>query len=505
MASYVLAADFGTSSLKLGLFNESCELVRLAPGKYAYDTTSRKPWWVEQDPKDWYQVFKKAVRDTLKKYNLQKDQIECVNIGAHMGLVCIDKNGKTLKPAILFFDQRTTKQCEKIKKMINEDDLTKICGNRVSTVQTATQIMWLKENEPNIYAKTYKFLITPGYISFLLTGEYSYDWTHSSWSLLFDIRKGKWSDRMFETFGISREKFPETILSCKILGNITREAAEDTGLKSGIPVMVGGSDTPLAALAQGLTSKDSAMITAGSVSSIIACTDKPNFSLTLLNRCHAVPNRWLMQGAMNAHSNVFNWLINEFYKAERIDTEHKRQNIYELVDREIKKSKIGSNGILFLPYFAGERCPIWDPYARGVIYGLMFHNRRGDIMRSAYEGMTYAAKHNLETIEKMGISIDELKIVGGGAMSEIWNQIKADVLGKKIIVAKAADASLIGSGKLACYGIGWIKELLKPPDDAYDQIFLPRNRYGKKYSEYFKLYKQLYLNLKKLYKRTYEI
>ncbi|MGD0329160.1 MAG: FGGY family carbohydrate kinase [Nitrososphaeria archaeon] len=497
MRNCVLAADFGTSSLKLGLFDDKCRLIHLAPGRYAYRTFSRKPGWVEQDPVEWWLAFKKATKDTFKKSGIGKEEISCINIGAHMGLVSLDRRGNPIRPSPLFFDQRTIKQCEKIKCSMDEKEISEICGNRVSTVQTATQILWLKENEPKIYDRTHKFLITPGYISYLLTDQYSYDWTHSSWSLLFNIKKKCWSKKMFDELKISPDKFPETSISCKLLGEVTARASKETGLKAGTPVMVGGSDTPLAALAEGIVEREKALITAGSVSSIITCTDKPIFSNVLLNRCHIVPDRWLMQGAMNAHSNIFEWLINELYRSPGDEIATKRPNIFEVVEKEIGNSPPGSNGLIFLPFLAGERSPIWDPYARGVIFGLTFHHKRGDIMRSAYEGATYAARHNLETIESMGTTIKELKVVGGGAKSKIWNQIKADILGKRIIVEKAADASLIGSGILACYGAGWFSGFAKTKSVEHaKQIFLPRLEYSKRYAEMFRIYKKLYTRIK---------
>ncbi len=495
MSEYVLAADFGTSSLKLGLFNEKLEKKYTAPGRYSYKTFSKKVGWVEQDPREWWTAFKKAVKDVMKKYGVKGEEIVSINVGAHMGLVCVDKNGLPLRPSILFFDQRSVSQYEKLSKKLDEEDVFKICGNRLSTVQTITQIMWLKENEPKVYEKTFKFMVTPGYIAYLLTGEFSYDWTHASWSLLFDIRKREWSEKMFNLFNVAREKFPETMPSYRILGNLTQNVAKETGLNPGTPVMVGGSDTPLAALAENVVDKNCALITAGSVSSVITCTDTPNFSSTLLNRCHVVPDRWLMQGAMNAHSNVFEWLIRELYLKEG---ESLSSEIFEKVEDEIKRSPVGSNNLIFLPYLAGERSPIWDPYARGVIFGLSFHHSRSDIARALYEGTAYAARHNLEVIESMGAKIDSFKIVGGGAKSRIWNQIKADVLGKKIVVGKnSADASMVGSAILAAYGVGWIKNLFEiKSDDENVTVFQPRKSVRLKYAKLFELYKSLYLSLK---------
>jgi len=497
MGNYVLAADFGTSSLKLGLFDEKCKLTHLAPGNYSYRTYSKKPGWVEQDPEEWWIAFKQATKETLKKNGIRNDEISCISIGAHMGLVSVDKHGNSLRLAPLFFDQRTIKQCDQIKEITDVKKIAAICGNQASTVQTATQILWLKQNERKIYDSTYKFLITPGYISYLLTDQYSYDWTHSSWSLLFDIKKKVWSNKMFNELKISRDKFPDSTISCKILGEVTYKASKETGLKAGTPVMVGGSDTPLAALAEGIVNKEKALITAGSVSSIITCTDEPNFSTVLLNRCHIVPDRWLMQGAMNAHSNIFEWLINELYKSSKDEIATNRKNIFKVVEKEIRNSNPGSSGLIFLPYLAGERSPIWDPYARGVIFGLTFHHNWGDIMRSAYEGVAYAARHNLENIQNMGGRFEELKIVGGGAKSAIWNQIKADILGKRIVVEKAADASLVGSGILACYGAGWVSDMFKIELGGYLQkIFVPRSKYKDRYTEMFQIYKKLYNNIK---------
>lgn len=496
MGNYVLAADFGTSSLKLGLFDERCRLAYTAPGEYSYPTFARRPGWVEQNPDDWWNAFCKAIGDIMGRYRIRNDEIACVNIGAHMGIVCVDENGEPLRDSILFFDQRTAKECDEIKKTVDQKKVEDVCGNRVSTVQTATQILWLKQNEPNVYKSTEKFLVTPGYISFLLTGEYSYDFTHASWSLLFDIRKRRWSEEMFEMLEIDRCKFPDAMPSWMVLGHIRGKAAKETGLKAETPVMVGGSDTPLAALAEKVTERGCAMMTAGSVSSIITCTDKPEFSTILLNRCHVIPERWLIQGAMNAHSNVFEWLIRELYGNLEGKTMPKT-GIFEAVEKEIGSSPPGSNGLVFLPYLAGERSPIWDPHARGVIFGLAFNHKRGDIMRSAYEGMTYAARQNMEAIEDGGIEIDELKIVGGGAKSAIWNQIKADILERTIVVEKAADASLIGSGILACVGAGWISNPSKFDYPGYrKEKYRPRPQYREKYRRMYELYKRLYQSLK---------
>ncbi len=417
-----------------------------------------------------------------------------------MGVVCLDEMGDPLRPAILFFDQRSIEQCRKIECVVSEEELINICGNRVAPIQSATQIMWIRDNEPKIFTKTSKFIVPTGYIGYLLTGEYSYDWTHASWTLLFDIYKREWSEKMIELLEIPYCKLPPATPSWEILGHVTPEAEEETGLKAGTPVMVGGSDTPLAALAEDVVRANETLFTAGSVSSILVCLDKPNFSLRLLNRCHVIPGLWLSQGAMNAHGSAVRWFLDEFCENFKTDIDAKKVNPYLLIDREVEQSPVGAKNLIFLPYLTGERAPIWDPYARGVLFGLSFAHKRADVARAIYEGTSYAARHNLEVMEQLGLRIKELKISGQGAKSKVWNRIRTDVLGKKIIASSNVNASLIGSAELACYGLGWIKDFLDLHKKRKEKTFISRVENTEKYSRLFKIYKRLYSNLQELFK-----
>ncbi len=492
----ILAADFGTGSLKLGLFDDQAHLRCVAPDDYTYSTLSRKPGWAEQNPKDWWTVFKKALRDTFKKFKLNGDAISCISIGAHMGLVCLDKNGKPLRPAILFFDQRSTPQCRKIELRVTPEELMAVCGNRIAPIQSAAQMMWIRDSEPEIFKVTSKFSVATGYLGYLLTGEYSYDWTHASWTLLFDIYRHEWSGKMADLLEIPYSVLPPSKPSWEILGYVTFEAAKETGLVEGTTVLTGGSDTPLAALAEGVINVNDTLLTAGSVSSVLVCQDKPVFSLKLLNRCHVVPDRWLTQGAMNVHGSAVRWFLEEFCKSMKSEAAEKGVNPFRLLDGEVEKSPVGSKNLIFLPYLTGERAPIWDPYARGVLFGLSFAHGRGDVARAIYEGTSYAVRHNLEAIEEMGLKVSDLKVSGQGARSKVWNQIRADILGKSVRVSMDVDSSLIGCAELARYGMGWVKDFSDLHRNRVEETYTPRTRYNRRYSRLFQIYKRTYSKLR---------
>jgi xylulokinase len=427
MASYLLAHDLGTSGNKATLYTYDGALV--ASRTVGYDTHYFNGNWAEQNPEDWWQAICLSTRQLLEAAKAGASEIAVVALsGQMMGCTPVDRQGAALRPSILYCDQRATAETRQILSKIDLASFYRIVGHRASASYPLEKLMWIRDREPATYARTYKTLCAKDYINCRLTGRMATDYSDASGTNAFDLNAFRWSDKIIELAGLDGEKFPEPLESTAILGTLTRQAAGETGLKEGTPVAVGGGDGSCAGVGVGCIRPGAAYNYLGS-SSWVALTAKEPIvdpQMRTMNWAHCVPGYLHPSGTMQTAGASHNWLKNTLCQPEVERGARLGVSPYQLIDEAVAAVPAGARGVLFLPYMLGERTPWWNPNARGAFLGLNLATKREDMLRAVLEGIAM----NLGIIVNIfrgHLAIAAMTVIGGGARSQVWRQIMADV------------------------------------------------------------------------------
>ena len=484
--SCVLGIDVGTEGCKAIAFD--LEGKSLARSYQRYSVDIPQPSWAEQDPLSWWRAVKKCVANVVNQIH-DREQILCLAVsGQSPVLIPVDKHGNALLNALIWMDRRAVKQSETIEKKtgINDD-----------ASMNLPKAMWIKENRPQIFEKTYKFLQASDFIEFKLTDNFVTDWLNAG-TFHFDHRKHNWPTELLDVLDVPSEKLPTVVPPARIIGTVTGSAARETGLKKGTPVVAGGIDAYLAILGvNALTVGETCEITGSSTCLMVPSEREVSDPKNRVQseRFPLLPNLWMTWGTLSSTGASYKWF------REIIDPEI---SYYEL-DSIAEKAPLGSNNLIFLPYLMGERSPIWDPYARGVFIGLSLSHHREHMARAILEGCAFGIRHNLEIIEKSGAKVNKLRSCGGAARSKFFGQIKADVTGKIVVVPVETEASALGAAILAAVGIRAYKNIREAARNMThaECLIEPREDLFKHYSSSFQMYKSAYISLKKYFKRYY--
>ncbi len=483
MKRYLLAHDLGTSGNKATLFTVDGELV--ASKTHAYETRYSHGNRAEQDPNDWWQAVCRSSQELLE--NVEAGQIAAVALsGQMMGCLCVNRQGRPLRPSIIYCDQRAARQTERILEHVDPGEFYRITGHRPSPSYSIEKLAWLKDHEPQVYADTDKMLNAKDFINFQLTGVMATDPSDASGTNAFDLNTYQWSSRIVEAAGVDGEKLPELKKSTDVLGAVTRQAAEQTGLKQGTPVVVGGGDGVCAGVGVGCVRPGIAYNYIGSSSWIALCVEKPvaDEQMRTMSWAHAVPGYLQPSGTMQTAGAAYNWLKNEVCKLETQQAQQQGISPYELIDRQIDTAPPGAHGLLFLPYLLGERSPRWNPQAKGAFIGLTLSHTRADMLRAVLEGITY----NLEIILgifRREIEVDSMIVIGGGAKGAVWRQMMADVYNLEIRTPHyLEEATSMGAAVIGGVGAGLFEDFdvidrfvkidhVHTPIEANRQKYLP--------------------------------
>jgi len=495
---YLLGIDVGTSSTKSELFNIEGKPVAVAQEEYPI--ISPKVGYAEEDPENgWWQALQHTVKEVLKLSKVNPREILGVCVSGTNACVAVDRDGKAIVNAIMQLDNRSVRYAERIREAVGEEKVFEITGNRIASgTFLAPTILWIKENMPKVFEKTYKFMVPTGFITMKLTGRYTIDLSRCSTTLLFKIGREKgWSHELCNTLGIPVEKLPEAHLSKEVVGEVSGEASKLTGLAEGTPVVAGCMDTVGAAVGSAVLEKGDAFYTLGTLGRFCCCMDEPKFDIRFINICHAVEERWLAMALMQGGGLSMKWFRDELatYAIEKAKASGK--SAYQIIDEEAEEAPAGSRGIIFLPYLSGEKSPIWDPYARGVLFGFTAMHRRGEVARAVMEGVAYSLRHNIEVFEGAGFSIEKIRMGGGGAKSRLWRKIIADVTGKPVEVTRMlatetfGDALIAGLGVKAYRSLGEVKRMVEVEEEVK-----PDAERHERYSELFKVYRSVYTHLR---------
>jgi len=441
-----LGIDISTTGAKALLINEQGQVLSSANTPLGLSTP--RPLWSEQDPHDWWSGMVTSIQQALARAGVDGKAVAAVGLTGQMhGLVLLDENGAVLRPAILWNDQRTAAQCDEIHRRLGKERLIQITGNVALTGFTAPKILWVNQNEPEIYGRARHILLPKDYARFRLTGEYAMDKADGSGTILFDIRKRDWSPEVLAALDIPASWLPPTYEGPQVTGWVSPAAAAETGLLAGTPVMAGGGDQAAGAVGAGVVEPGIVSLVMGTSGVVFASTDRaliePQGRLHAF--CHAAPGYWHLMGVMLSAAGSLQW---------HRDTLAPQTSFDELVT-EAAQAPAGCEGLFFLPYLTGERTPYPDPLARGAWVGLTVRHKRAHLTRAVLEGVAFGLKDSFTLIQQAGLGeIRQVRVSGGGAKSPLWRQILASVLDAELVTVNTTEGAAYGAALCAAVGAG---------------------------------------------------
>ncbi len=491
----ILTIDLSTSMCRTYVFN--CDGKIVCSNQKSYNVKSPQKDWAELDPESVWSVVCANIKTVLKKIDNKK--INGIGVTAQLGMCPVDAQGNALAPILTWMDQRAKNQARKIEQDIGNENIYRLSGRRVNPELSAPRMLWLKENCPQIYDRTSKFLSLKDYIIAKFTGKFGSDPTHASYTLLYNIEKGVWNRELINDLGLDRKKLPEVFASKSLIGTVSKEVATLTGLAEGIPVAVGGPDGSIGALGAGLIKSGVAVNVVGTTDVFFTCTDKPVFDdkmRTVVN-CHLLPGLWSIGGPMSMTGGCLEWFLNEFGQPEKEKARRIGCSAFKIFDEEAASFQLGAENLFFYTSLVGDRTPNWNPNIRGSILGLTPNHKKKHLIRAILEGSSFAVKQVIDIIEEIGVEFEDVIMVGGGARSHIWQQIRADVTGKKYLVPKIEEATAFGTFMTVAVGLGIYHDFY----EAIDRLIEVRNicepdmdrhrEYQKKYKKYLDVYNLL--------------
>ena len=503
--SYLVGVDIGTSGTKTVLFDEMGNTV--ASHTEEYPLYQPKIGWAEQEPDDWWYATHTGIKAVLDKSGVDSADVKGVGLSGQMhGLVLIDKEGKVLRKSIIWCDQRTTAEADELTALVGRERLVDITGNPALTGFTATKILWVKNNQPEIYEKAYKILLPKDYIRYKLTGEFAAEVSDGSGMQLMDIKNRCWSDEVLEKLEIDKNLLGKMYESCEVTGEVHSEAAALTGLKQGTIVVGGAGDQAAGAVGNGIVKSGIVSSTIGTSGVVFAHMD--NIDIDKAGRvhtlCHAVPGKWHVMGVTQGAGLSLKWYRDNFCGDEMATAAGMGVDPYYLMDRQAARVSAGCEGLIYLPYLMGERSPHLDPNAKGVFFGLSAKHTKYDMLRAVMEGVSYSLKDCMEIIRGMGIDASEVRASGGGGKSRLWRQMQADMFGCDINTINASEGPALGVALLAGVGAGIYSSVPEACDTAIkvENTTKPIGENEAAYAKYYPVYKEIYTSLKDTFKKV---
>ena len=502
MKKYVLGIDIGTSGTKTILVDDQGYVAASKTIEYPLETP--KPGWTQQNPADWWNAAVGSVKAVLEKAQVPAEDILAIGLSGQMhGMVALDEHNQVVRPAILWNDQRTGKQCEEITEAAGGlDGLLKLTNNRMLTGYTGGKILWMRENEPENYAKTRVVFNPKDYIRFMLTGEIATEVSDASGTGLFNVRERTWSYELMDKLDLPHSLFPRCVESYEVAGTVTEEVAALTGLRAGLPVTAGGGDAVIQTTGTGLVRQGVLGVVIGTSGVVAMGLDgsKENKGGDLQVFCNNAKHLWHAMGVTLAAGGSYRWYRDTLCKDEMAEAARTGRNVYDIMGEAAEKVAPGCGGLIFLPYLSGERCPHNDSDARGVFYGLGLEHGKGAMTRAVMEGVTFSLRDVSERIYAMDESIRPEKVIisGGGAMSPLWRQIAADVFNLPVVtVSGSGEGGAYGAALVAGVGVGIWPDLVEASKVLHEEtVTLPIPENVEVYNKVYALYDKLYLALK---------
>ncbi len=495
--AYTIGIDIGTSGTKSLLIDPDGNII--AEASASYEVSMPKPMWTEQDPEEWWNATVKTVRAVIKQGRAKPGEVKAIGLSGQMhGSVFLDKAGKVIRPALLWNDQRTAAECDEITRLAGgRDELIRMVANPALTGFTAPKILWLRNHEPKKFERLKHVLLPKDEIRRRLTGELATDASDASGMLLLDVCKRDWSDELLGKLGLDRSMLAKVYESEDVTGSLRPEIAEKLGLTTDCKVVAGAGDCAAGAIGNGIVKSGIATTSMGTSGVVFVHCDQPQYDKLgrLHTFCHAVRGKWHMMGVTLSAAGSLQWFV------ERLCPElvaRRGADPYQTINAEAAEVPAGSEGLLFLPYLAGERTPHADPLARGAFVGLTSTHTRGHMARAVMEGVAMSLRECLEIIRQLDVPVREMRVSGGGAKSQLWKQILADMMDQPACTINAEQGPAYGVSLLAAVGIGQFKnieEACKATIEVVKKV-PPRKPAVKVYNKMFPIYQSLYPSLR---------
>lgn len=485
MMDYVIGCDVGTQGTKATLLSVTGELVCEAYEGYPVDYP--QPLWAEQPVDRWLDALTLAIPRLLSESGVGSGNIRALSLATQVdGVVPVDDAGRPLHPAIIWMDRRAGAQCEAVRSHLGEEEIFQLTGLNLDSTHVAPKIRWLADQKAEVYRRATHFLLPGSYVAFALTGEAGVDYSNASSTLLLDVNTKTWSAVMGKAFEIDLHKLAPVGAATDVLGTLRPEIAEKLGLHIDTPVMVGCGDEHAACLGAGVLTPGIVGDIAGTAEPVCVASQEPAFDPTRLveTHCHADPALWLLENPGFVSGGNLRWFRDHFARSET----------YPSLDQEAASVASGSEGLIFLPSLMGALTPTWNEAARGTYAGFTLAHTRAHFVRALLEGSAYGVRDIITQMAAAGVELHELRVMGGGAKSRLWNQIKADVTGLQVNVPEITETTSLGAAFVALVGIGAYATLT----EASEQIVKIRERfdpdpdavsvYGEMYEQYRKTY-----------------
>lgn len=497
--SYLLGVDLGTTSVKCVLFDQKGRVV--ASGMSEYELSLPQSGFVEAEAETYWNALRASLDTIMNGSKINAKDILGIGVSSQgETFIALDKDHRPLGRAIVWLDNRSKEEAVLIKEEFGVDDVYRITGqNEIIPTWTASKILWLKRQKPSLFKRVHKYLLLENYIIYRLTGEFVTEYSISSSSLLFDINRRKWWEDILHFIGIDEDQLPELKPSGVPVGNVVRKAAEEVGLSTSSVVSTGAYDQAANAIGAGNIEPGAITETTGAAMALVATTDRVTLDPLRRIPCHhhAVEGKYFLQPWCQTAGAILKWYRDNFGGLEMEAVKKTGEDPYDLLTAEASRIPPGSDGLILLPHFMGAASPESNPNAKGVLFGLTLYHGRGHVVRSIMESVAYMLRGNVELLEELGITVEEVRSTGGASRSPLWNQIKADVLRRPILVVRGEEAASLGVAILAGFATGAFSSL----KDACKSMISMRERfepspvngelYDKQYNRYIKLYERV--------------
>lgn len=435
---YYIGVDLGTSSVKLVLMEASGRIVKVVSKEYPISYP--KQLWSEQNPVDWYEQSVVGIKELIADIDASK--VNGISFGGQMhGLVILDDQDQVLRPAILWNDGRTGKECDYLNQVIGRSVISKHTGNMALTGFTAPKLLWVKENEPEIFERIHKIMLPKDYLIYRFTQIHATDVSDASGMLLFDVEQKCWSDEMIKIVGVKKEQLAKLYESYEVVGNLTETAAKTLGLTTNVKVVAGAGDNAAGAIGTGTIEHGMCSVSLGTSGTVFIASN--TFAVDEQNALHSFAHangKYHFLGCMLSAASANRWWMEE---------------VLETSDHSLEQGKItklGENEVFFLPYLSGERTPHNNPYAKGAFIGLTMETDRAQMTQAVLEGVAYALRDAVEIARGHGIKIDRIRITGGGAKSALWCELIANIMNVVVDKVECEEGPGYGAAILAAVG-----------------------------------------------------
>lgn len=490
---YVLGIDVGTSGTRAVLVDRDGTIASSATCEHI-PFASPQTGWAEQDPHDWWKAAGSAIRAAL--HNVSGAEIVCVGLAGQMhGAVLLDENDEVLRPALIWCDQRTQTQCDWLNQQLGEGRIIQLTCNPALTNFTLTKLLWVRDHEAEIWKRFRRVLLPKDYVRFRMTGEHAMDLAEASGTLMLDVAGRRWSEEMMAAVKLPMNCLPQLFESPEICARVSDKGAVHTGLKSGTPVVAGAGDQAGGAVGMGIVRAGAVSSTIGTSGVVFAATDTPAMDVKgrVHTFCHAVPGRWHVMGVTQSAGLSLRWIRDLLKNSADLS--------YDQLTREAASIPAGSDGVLWAPYLMGERTPHLDPNARATLTGLAANHTRAHVVRAVLEGVAFSLKDTFSLFAEMKVPVRTVRLGGGGARSELWRQIQADVYGHEVEILAAEEGAAYGAALLAGVGAKFWKSVEEACDAVVEvrQRVQPEPRASQALREQYEKYQMLYPALKPVF------